>query len=57
MDDVAICVANSINHAYEIAGQSSVNITFQTILFGNISCSALSGGRYNLKHFVTALMG
>lgn len=57
MDYAAICFTNSINHAYEIASQSSVNITFQTILFGKKSCSALSGGRYNLKHFVTALVG
>jgi hypothetical protein len=53
----AICVANSINHAYEIAIQSSVKITFKTVRFGSKSGSALSGGRYNLKHFVTALVG
>jgi L-lysine 2,3-aminomutase len=31
----AICVANSINHAYEIAKMSSVKIAFQTFYFGN----------------------
>ncbi|MGF6993942.1 hypothetical protein P3T25_002296 [Paraburkholderia sp. GAS32] len=57
MDYAAICVANSINQAYEIALQSSVKITFKTFRIGNKSRSALSGGRYNLKHFVTALVG
>jgi hypothetical protein len=53
----AICVANGINHAYEIARQSSVIIAFNAFYFGNKSRSALSGGRYNLKHFVTAFIG
>ncbi|RAS32022.1 hypothetical protein NDK50_20770 [Paraburkholderia bryophila] len=57
MDYAAPCVANSINQAYEIADKSSVVITFKTFLFGNMSRNALSGGRYNLKHFVTALVG
>ena len=57
MDYAAICVANSINQAYEIALQSSVKITFKTFRIGNKSRNALSGGRYNLKHFVTALVG
>ena len=57
MDYAAVCVANSINQAYEIAQQSSVKITFKTFLIGNKSRDALSGGRYNLKHFVTALVG
>ncbi|WP_166679060.1 hypothetical protein [Paraburkholderia sp. BL6665CI2N2] len=55
-DYAALCFANSINHAYEIATESSVKIAFKSSLFGNMSCSALSGGRYNLKHFVTALV-
>ena len=57
MDYAAPCVANSINQAYEIADKSSVVITFKTFLFGNMSRNALSGGRYNLKHFVTAFTG
>jgi hypothetical protein len=57
MDYAAICVANSINQAYEIAQQSSVKIAFETFPIGNMSLDALSGGRYNLKHFVTALVG
>jgi hypothetical protein len=56
-DYAAICVANGINQAYEIANQSSVKITFQPKKFSNRSRSALSDGRYNLKHFVTALPG
>ena len=56
MNYAAVCVRNSINQVYEIANQSSVKITFKTGKFSNKSRSALSGGRYNLKHFVTAFL-
>ncbi|MGF6780471.1 hypothetical protein [Paraburkholderia sp. GAS334] len=34
-----------------------VKTTFKTIPIGKKTRKALSGGRYNLKHFVTALAG